>query len=99
MTYFIIGAVVILILMSPLGSEFKRGYDSFVSYLYLKNYKGDKLRALQEEREADKKSNEWVNNKLGGFGSSKHFGFAILLTLLVWPLMVGCYLLSFKFHP
>lgn len=99
MTYFIIGAVIIIILASPLGNEFKRGYDAFVSYLYLKNSKGDRLRALQEERKADEESNEWVDKHLGGHGSSKHFGFAILMTLLIWPFMVGCYLLSFKFHP
>ena len=85
--------------MTPLGKEFMRGYNSFVSYFYLKSSEGDRLRALQEEREVDEKANEWVDNKLGGFGSSKHVGFAILLTLLIWPFMVGCYLLSFKFHP
>ena len=99
MTYFIIGAVIIIILATPLGIEFKRGYDAFVSYLYQKHYKGDRLRALQEERKADEECNEWVDKHLGGHGSSKHFGFAILMTLLIWPFMVGCYLLSFKFHP
>ena len=98
MTYFIIGAVIIVILMTPLGLEFKRGYDAFVSYVYLKCYKEDRLQALRKEREDEEKANNWVNNKLGGVGSNKHFGFAILLTLLIWPFMVGCYLLSFKFH-
>lgn len=99
MTYFIIGAVIILILVTPLGNEFMRGYNDFISYLYLKNSKGDKLRALQKERKADEEFDEWADKHLGGYGSSKHFGFAILLVLLIWPFLVGCYLLSFKFHP
>lgn len=99
MTYFIIGAVIIIILATPLGKEFMRGYNAFVSYFYLKNSKGDRLRALQEERKADEEIDEWTDKRLGGYGSSKHVGFAILMILLIWPLMVGCYLLSFKFHP
>ena len=98
MIYFIIGAIIALVLMSPLGSELMRGYDSFMNYLYLRQAKGDSLEALKNHRETKERVDDLFDDKVGKHGAGRVLGVGLLVVLLLWPVYVIIYLLSLKWH-
>ena len=74
MIYFIIGAIIALTLMTPLGSELMRGYNSFMNYLYLRQAKGDSLEALKMHRETEEKVDDVFDDKVGKHGAGRVLG-------------------------
>ena len=51
-----------------------------------------------KDKEQQDKVEGWMDKHLGDEGSQKRFTGAALIMVLVWPIFVICYLLSFKFH-
>ena len=98
MMYLLIGLFVTILLMTPYGDELRRGYDSFVDWFHLKACHGDVKEAEKFQKEQQDKVEGWMDKHLGDEGSQKRFTGAALIMILVWPIFVICYLLSFKFH-
>ena len=98
MMYLLISLFVTILLMTPYGDELRRGYDEFYKWFYLKACHGDIQEASKFQEESLDKVNTWMNKHLGDEGSQKRFTCSSLIMVLVWPIFIGCYLLSFVLH-
>lgn len=98
MMYLIIGIIVTLLLMTPYGDELRRGYDEFAKWFHLKACHGNAQEAKKFREESEDKANKWIDKHLGEDGSQKRFTGATLIIILIWPFVIGCYLLSFVLH-
>ena len=98
MMYLLIGIIVTLLLMTPYGDELRRGYDAFVDWFHLKVCHGNAQEAEKFQKEQQDKADKWINKHLGDEGSQKRFTGATLIMILIWPIFIGGYLLSFVLH-
>lgn len=99
MMYLFIGIIVTILLMTPYGDELRRGYAAFVDWFHLKACHGNAQEAKKFQKEQEDKSEKWITKHLGESGSQKRFTGATLIMILIWPIFIGGYLLSFVLHP
>ena len=98
MMYLLIGIIVTLLLMTPYGDELRRGYQSFVDWFHLKACHGNVQEAKKFQKEQEDKAEGWMNKHLGDEGSQKRFTSSALIMVIIWPIFIACYLLSFVLH-
>ena len=98
MTYLCLGLFIWITSFIPsINDEMSRGFDAFFTYLSVKLCKGNKERGLQLWKESQKDADKFWNDKLRK-NEPRAFTIASMIVILIWPVYVLAYILSFKFH-